>query len=87
VRNIKNQLNNLDNLSKKTLNIIVWNATRETLYAMPAFLLCFRICHRKTQVNQVGQKLNGTHQLLAYAVGVDLVGDNIGTIMKNTDFN
>jgi Flp pilus assembly CpaE family ATPase len=32
----------------------------------------------------VGQKLNGTHQLLIYADDVYLLGDNINTIMKNT---
>jgi hypothetical protein len=39
----------------------------------------------KVQENQVGMKLNGTHQLLAYAVDVNLLGDNIDTIKKNTD--
>jgi hypothetical protein len=37
---------------------------------------------RKVQENQVGLKLNGTHQLLAYADGVNLLGDNIDTIEK-----
>jgi sorting nexin-29 len=38
----------------------------------------------KVQVIQVGQKLNGTHQLLTYADDVNLLGDNIDTINENT---
>jgi hypothetical protein len=36
------------------------------------------------QENQVGLKLNETHQLLIYADGVNLLGDNIHTIKRNT---
>jgi hypothetical protein len=38
----------------------------------------------RSRKNQVGLKLNGTHQLLAYADDVNLLGDNIDTIKKNT---
>jgi hypothetical protein len=33
----------------------------------------------------VGLKLNRTHQLLAYADDVNLLGDNIDAIKKNTE--
>jgi hypothetical protein len=33
----------------------------------------------------VGLKLNGTHQLLAYTDDVNLLGDNIDTLKKNTE--
>jgi hypothetical protein len=40
---------------------------------------------RKVQENQVGLKLNGTHQLPAYTDDLNLLGDSIDTIEKNTE--
>jgi hypothetical protein len=40
---------------------------------------------RKGQENQMGLKLNGTHQLLAYADDVKLLGDNIDTVKENAE--
>jgi Flp pilus assembly CpaE family ATPase len=38
----------------------------------------------EVQENQVGLKLNGTHQFLAYADYVNLLGDNTDTIKRKT---
>jgi hypothetical protein len=40
---------------------------------------------RKVQENQVGLKLNGAHQLLAYVDDLNLLGDSIDAINKSTE--
>jgi hypothetical protein len=42
---------------------------------------------RKDRKNQVGLKLNGTHQLLAYAYDVNLLGDNMSYREEHRNFN
>jgi hypothetical protein len=40
---------------------------------------------RRVQDKQKGLKLNGTHQLLAYADDINILGENVDTIQKNTE--
>jgi sorting nexin-29 len=54
--------------------------------ALSPLLFNFALDHaiRKVHDNHVGLKLNGPHRLLAYADDVNLLGDKIDTINKNT---
>jgi hypothetical protein len=53
--------------------------------ALSPLLFNFRICHYEGARKPGGTELNGIHQLLAYANDVNLLGDNIDTLEKNTE--
>jgi hypothetical protein len=40
---------------------------------------------KRVQVNQEGLKLNGTHQLLAYANDVNIMGGSVHTVRENAE--
>ena len=40
---------------------------------------------RRVQVNQDGLKLNGTHQLLAYADDINILGGSVHAVKKNAE--
>jgi len=49
------------------------------------FNFAFQYAIRRDQVNQDGLKLNGKHQLLAYADDVNILGESIHTLKENTE--
>ena len=40
---------------------------------------------RRVQINRDGLKLNSTHQLLAYADDVNILGESVHTVKKNAE--
>jgi hypothetical protein len=40
---------------------------------------------KRVQINQDGLKLNGTHQLLAYADDVNILGGSVHTVRESAD--
>jgi len=55
--------------------------------ALSSLLLNFSLDYaiKRVQVNQGGVKLNGAHQLLVYAVDVNIFGGNIHDIKENKE--
>ena len=49
------------------------------------FNFAFQYAIRRDQVNQDGLKLNGKHQLLAYADDVNILGGSIHTLKENAE--
>jgi len=49
------------------------------------FNFAFEYAIRRVQVNQDDLKLNGTHQLLAYADDVNILGGSVDTVKKKAE--
>jgi hypothetical protein len=69
-----------------SVSFLVKNGLKQGDTLLPLLLnFALKYAIRKAQENQVGLKLNGTHQLLAYDDDVNLLGDNIDAIKKITE--
>jgi len=56
-------------------------------HSLSSFISNFAFAYaiRRGQVNQDSLKLNGIHQLLVYADGVNILGGRIHTVQKNSE--
>jgi hypothetical protein len=54
-------------------------------YVLSPLIFDFALDYKKVQANQARLKLNGTHELLAYAYDMNLLGDNIIAMKMNTE--
>jgi hypothetical protein len=87
---IKNGLKQGDGLLPLLFNFALEYARRNGLkqgHGLLPLLFNFALeyVRRMVQVNQVGLKLNGTHQLLVYANNVNILSESIRTIKKSTN--
>jgi len=57
----------------------------DDVYKGDIFNFALEYAIRRIQVNQDGLKLNGTHQLLAYADNVNVLWESVHTIKENAE--
>jgi hypothetical protein len=65
---------------------LIQNGLKQRDALSPLLLnFAFDYAFRRIQKKRKGLKLNGTHHLLAYADDVNILGESIDTIQKNTE--
>ena len=64
----------------------IWNGLKQgDAPSQLLFNFALEYAIRRVQVNQDGLKLNGTHQRLAYADDVNILGGSVHTVKKNAE--
>jgi hypothetical protein len=63
----------------------IMGETLQYLSVMILLTLSIAYSKAKVQVNQDGMKLNGAHQILAYADNVNILGGSVHTVRENAE--
>jgi len=64
-----------------------WSEKKENVLSPLLFNFALDYAIGRVQVNQDGLKLHGTHEILVYAFGVNILGGSIYTIKKRRSFS
>jgi hypothetical protein len=71
-------------MHKSVSHFTIQNGPKQALLLL-LFNFTLHNAVRRVKEKQEGLKLNGTHHFVGYAYDVNILGENIDTIQKNTE--